>query len=253
MKAIQFMKNYFGTIIIIIGLIIVYEIATDLNKWIDPLLFPGFSVLFPALFKSMPELLQGLISSLGLLIPAYFLAVILGIVIGIFVGWVKPLRKNLVPIFRGISPIPATLYIPYVIAIFPTFWISSAFIIFICSFWPVLMGSINGTVLIESKYLDNARVMGIKGWKLFAKVIFPAALPMIFNGAEISLIFAFTLLAVAEMFGAQSGIGFFIQHYADFADYSKVLSGLLFMSIIIIIIMTIFDLIKKRFLKWTEQ
>ena len=249
----QKIKNYGGTLIIIAIFIFLFELATDIMHWLEPVIFPGLSKILPALLESFPELMQGLLSSLGLLVPSYILALVLGISIGLLVGWYEPLRKSLSPIFHGVSPIPPTLYIPYAITVLPTFWHASAFIIFIGCLWPIINGSIHGVSLIESKYLDNARCLGLRGWRLLIKIILPASLPMIIGGAETALVFSFILLTVAEMFGARSGLGYFIQYYADFSSYDKVLAGLIFMSCFITIVMTCFDKLKKSMLFWTSK
>jgi NitT/TauT family transport system permease protein len=234
-------------------MVVLFEAATDLTGFLEPVLFPGFKRILPEMLHSLPKLLRGLVSSLGLLVPSYTLALILGIGLGLTVGSSALLRTTLMPIFRGISPIPPTMMIPYAIAILPTFWLSSASIIFVGAFWPILMGTIHGVVLLEERYLDNASTLGLKGFRRFRKVIFPGALPMIFSGAGMSLVFSFILLTVAEMFGAKSGMGHFIQYYADFSDYPKVLAGMLFMSIVIILIMELFDLVQRRALHWVNK
>ena len=61
------------------------------------------------------------------------------------------------------------------------------------------------------------------------------------------------MLAVAEMFGAKAGLGFFVQYYADFAEYGRVLGGILFMSTVVVMIMTVFDRIQRRVLYWTQK
>lgn len=252
MQLIRFLKEYCYSIAIVGTLLFLYELATA-QGLLKKTLYPRIPEIVTALVSSLPDLMDGLVSSLGLLLPSYLLALVVGIVGGLVVGWYGPVRRNLLPIFRGISPVPPTLYIPYAIAIFPTFWLSSAFVIFIGSLWPVLMGTVHGVVLLEEKYLDNARTLGLSGFKLLRKVVFPAALPMIFNGAGVALVFAFVLLTVAEMFGVKSGMGFFIQHHADFFEYSKVIAGMIFMSTAIILIMVFFDRIQNRMLYWTTK
>ncbi len=239
--------------VLILLLVAAFEILTDLTGWLEPVLFPGLTKILPELLRSLPKLGQGLLNSLGLLLPSYLLALFLGIGGGLLVGYSATLRVTLMPVFRGVSPIPPTMLIPYAIAILPTFWLSSAFIIFAGAFWPVLMGTIHGVTLLEERYIDNARTLGLSGFRLFRKVIFPGALPMIFNGASMALVFSFILLTVAEMFGAKSGMGHFIQYYADFSDYPKVLAGMIFMSLIIILIMELFDFIQRRCLYWTGK
>ena len=248
-----FIKKYGRSLALLAFLIILFEIATDLTGWLEPVLFPGLLRILPELKRSLPKLLEGLLNSMGLLLPSYLLALLLGIGGGLLVGSSAILRGMFMPIFRGISPIPPTMLIPYAIAILPTFWLSSAFIIFAGAFWPILMGTIHGVVLLEERYLDNAKTLGLSGPRLLRKVIFPGALPMIFSGAGMAMVFSFILLTVAEMFGAKSGMGHFIQYYADFSDYPKVLAGMLFMSFVIIFIMELFDFIQRRSLHWTGK
>lgn len=249
----RFFRNYGRSIALLALMVILFEGATDLSGWLEPVLFPGLSRILPELGNSLPKLLQGFANSLGLLVPSYLLALVLGIGGGLLLGSSPTLRTTLMPIFRGISPIPPTMLIPYAIAILPTFWLSSAFIIFVGAFWPILMGTIHGVVLLEERYLDNASTLGLRGFRRLRKVVLPGALPMIFSGAGMSLVFSFILLTVAEMFGAKSGMGHFIQYYADFSDYPKVLAGMIFMSLVIILIMELFDLVQRRALHWVNK
>ena len=57
---------------------------------------------------------------------------------------------------------------------------------------------------------------------------------------------------MAEMFGAESGMGHFIQYYSDFTQYDFVLAGIIFNSIVILAIMILFEKVKKRLLFWTN-
>lgn len=252
MQLSRLLREYCYSIAIVVISLLLYELATA-QGLLKTTIFPRIPQIVKALIISWPDLMDGLVHSLGLLLPSYFLALIVGILGGLFVGWYEPLRRNLMPIFRGISPVPPTLYIPYAIALFPTFWLSSAFVIFISSLWPVLMGTVHGVILLEEKYLDNARTLGLSGFRLLRKVVFPAALPMIFSGASVGLVFAFVLLTVAEMFGVKSGMGFFIQHHADFFEYPKVIAGMIFMSSVIVVIMVLFDKVQNRMLYWTTK
>ena len=245
--------SYRWTMMIIVFAVFIYEWLTDISTTIDPLLFPGLTKILPAFYYQFGFLTRSLVSSLKLLLPAYIGALVLGVVIGLVVGWSEPLKRNLTPLFRGLSPFPPTMMIPYVIAILPTFWSASVFIIGIGCFWPILMGAIHGVTIIEQRHIDNARMLNLKGVMFLRKVILPAAMPSICSGAGIALVFSFVLLVVAEMFGATSGLGYFVQQQADFSEYAKVLAGLLYMSIFIIVVMTVFDLIQHRMLYWLDK
>ena len=149
----------------------------------------------------------GLASSLKLLVPAYMGSVILGIGGGVFLGLQTRVRHILMPYVHLLSPLPPTLFIPYAIAVLPSFQSASIFLIFIGTFWPIFLGSLQGVLIIEKHYLDNAKTLGLKGNDFLFKVIIPAASPHILSGAGSALIMSFLILTMAEMFGAESGNG----------------------------------------------
>ncbi len=242
-----------GASLIFIALIGSYAVLTDLTGWLDPVLFPGWSAILPEMLQSSDELFRGLFFSLRLLVPALAAAIFAGIALGVLIGMRPRAKLVLMPLFRALNPIPPTMLIPYAIAVLPSFWLSSAAIIFLGVFWPVLMSTLHGVAMLEPRWLDNARCLELSGRRLVFKVILPGAMPQIFSGIGSGLIFSFILLTVAEMFGAKAGMGFYVQYYADFAEYGKVLGGILFLSAVVLVIMAVFDRIQRRILHWTQK
>lgn len=249
---LTFFKRYNLTILIGIIFIIVWALVTKYATWINPVIFPQPLTVVESFSAKIGELLTGVGSSMKLLIPGFFGALVTGIVGGLFFGLNKRSREILMPYFHALSPIPPTLFIPYVIAILPTFQTASMSLIFIGAFWPVFLGTIHGVLLIEKHYLDNAKSLGLKGPTFLLKVVLPASAPHILSGASTSLGMSFPILTIAEMFGASSGMGFFIQYYSDFSQYHYVLAGIIFNSIIIVAVMIAFEKLKKRLLFWTN-
>ena len=245
--------SYVGAAAVFASLVALYAVLTDLTRTLDPVLFPGWTVILPEMARSSGELLKGLFYSLRLLLPSLAAAVLSGIAVGVAVGMRPKVKAVLMPLFRALNPFPPTMLIPYAIAVLPSFWLSSAAIIFIGVFWPVLMSTLHGIAMLEPRWIDNARCLGLRGRKLIFKVILPGAMPQIFSGIGSGLIFSFILLTVAEMFGAKAGLGFFVQYHADFAEYGKVLGGIVFMSLVVVLIMAVFDRIQRRVLYWTQK
>lgn len=68
----------------------------------------------------------------------------------------------------------------------------------------------------------------------------------------VGLGFSFILLTVAELFGANAGLGRFVQYYADFADYPKMVAGILYTGLVTFLVMTGLDAIKHRTLFWAR-
>ena len=168
-------------------------------------------------------------------------------------NFLEKLKQLFMPIFSALNPIPPTMLIPYAIAIFPTFWLSSVSIITLGVFWPVLRSTINGIIFLEPRWIDNARCLNIKGIKLVFKIILPGIMPQVFAGIESGLIMSFILLTVGEIFGARAGLGYFVQYYADFAEYDRVLAGMFVLSFVVVLITFGFDRLKMRILHWTKK
>ncbi|MGJ7922166.1 ABC transporter permease [Neobacillus sp. LXY-4] len=247
---IKLIRQYSITLLIAIALIAVWVIITSFSDWLNPIIFPPAQDILKALVGAFGELVTGFISSMGLLIPAIAAALLLGISGGLFFGLHQKSREILAPFFHTLSPLPPTLFIPYSIALLPTFKLASIAILFIGAFWPIFLGTIQGVVLIEKHYWDNAKTLGLKGKDLVFRVILPASSPHILSGTGTALTLSFIVLMMAEMFGAQSGMGHFVQYYTDFSQYDHVLAGLIFNSFIILSIMILFEKVKKRILFW---
>ena len=126
--------------------------------------------------------------------PSYILAVVSGIFTGIIVGVSPFLRRMFFPFARVVAPVPPTIYIPYAIAILPTFYLSSSFVIFIGAFWPVFINASAGAASTPLRYLYNSMILGLSYFDYLRKIVLPASLPHIFNGMTIGLALSFIML-----------------------------------------------------------
>ncbi|MBO2536882.1 ABC transporter permease [Rummeliibacillus suwonensis] len=248
----KFPKEYSITILIAVLIITVWESLTRMGS-LNPIIFPPSEKIFSVFIgDGGKQLLQGLVSSFKLLFPAYLGSIIFGISGGVYLGLNRKVRTILMPYVHLLSPLPPTLFVPYAIAVLPSFQSASIFLIFIGTFWPIFLGALQGVLIIEKHYLDNSKMLGLKGKDFLLKVVLPAASPHILSGAGTALIMSFLILTMAEMFGAESGMGYFIQYYTDFAQYNYVIAGMIFNCVIILTALVLFERLKKRILFWTN-
>jgi NitT/TauT family transport system permease protein len=236
-------------LIISLGLFL-WELLLGKLALLDSFIFPGPAKVFLVFQTDNRQMAEGIVSSLGILFAGYFLALALAIPIGLYAGWKKRLFDVAYPIAKTVSPIPATVYLPYSLVLLPTFRASSIFLIFIGAFWPILVGCVNGVFSADSRLINSARTLGLSDYQMIRKILLPAALPSIFSGAMIGLILSFITLTVAEMIAATSGLGWYIEYYHQFANYDKVIAGMILMIVVVIGIMKIFDRVQKHFLRW---
>jgi NitT/TauT family transport system permease protein len=220
-----------------------------INPNTNPLL-PAPHTVALALWDSLPELWRGTVSSFFILLPGYALALVGGVTLGLVAGVVPPLGRAIFPFAKAVAPVPPTVYIPYAIAVLPTFHLSATFIVFIGAFWPIFQNAAAGAQAVEVRHRDNARVLGFTRLETLVRVTFPASLPHIFAGMAVGLGFSFILLTVAELFGANAGLGRFVQYYADMADYPRMVAGIIYTGLITWLTMTGLDALRHRTLFW---
>lgn len=233
-----------------LALLALWQSGTALFPQSGNALVPSPAQTAVALWLSLPELLRGTWASALILLPGYGAAVVSGTVAGLLVGTTPWAQRAFFPLARVAAPVPPTVYIPYAIAVLPTFRLSAAFVVFVGAFWPVFHNAAAGALAVEGKYRDNARVLGLSRLEFLAKVAFPASLPHVFSGMAVGLGFAFILLTVAELFGANAGLGRFVQYYADFADYPRMLAGILYTGLVTWLSMSALEALRARTLFW---
>lgn len=235
---------------IILGLLLAWHLATSRFALLDAMLFPRPEAVLELFVAELPAMLKGLASSLVLLGGGYVLALATAVPLGLLVGWRGRLFHAVNPLTKVLGPIPPIVYIPYAIALLPGFRAASIFVIFIGAFWPIFINTVSGVFNIPRGLIDSARVLNLKERTLLLRVVLPGALPSICTGATLALVFAFVLLAAAELIGASSGIGWYVKNFADFADYQRVIVGIIFIGIVVTMITWGTERLERRLLRW---
>lgn len=246
----NFFRKYWITFVIVIALYLAYLFATT-NGILDNVLFPPPEKIWNAFIKAKDDMPLNFASSMALLIPSLALGTIIALAIGIIMGVKKRFRETIYPIIYAISVIPAILLSPFALHLAPSFTAASVFLIVYNTIWATLFATVTGIMTIDKRFLDNAKTLCLPKRKLLTKVMLPAAMPSIMSGFVTSLRSSFLILVFAEMYSAQYGMGYFVKRNADFGLYDNTWAGFLFMIVVLIVVMQIFEHIKNKMLKWT--
>ena len=246
-ESLALLVDIVGFIFVLLAL---WSLVTAKFNLLNPMLFPPPGKVLAQFAEDRSKILVNIRSSLGITLKGFLLAAVAAIPLGLFLGWNARLGGAAAYISKFFSSIPPIVYIPYGIALLPTFRSVSVFVIFLATFWPVLAGTMSGVMNVDKKTLDSARVLNVNRFTMLFSVILPASLPQIFIGCNQGLTVSFVLLTSAEMIGAQSGLGFYIKNYSDFGDYTRTLVGLIVIGIVIVVISFGFIKIQKYLLRW---
>lgn len=173
------------------ALIIVWTLVTAKFNVLNEALFPPLGKVFWQLIQDIGKIYANIKSSLEIIAQGYLLAVVIAIPLGLFLGWSVRLGNAATYISKFLGSIPPIVYIPYGIALLPTFRSVSVFVIFLATFWPVLASTMSGVLNVDKKTIDSAKVLNVSKPAMLFSVILPAALSQIFIGCNQGLSVSF--------------------------------------------------------------
>lgn len=226
-----------------------WDLMSRLNLT-HPVLVPPPENVFYVFVSQRELMIQGIFSSLRLLFFGVGLALFIGVFLGLLVGWIPRLRGAVLPIANVISPIPPLVYTPYVVAVMPTFKVASVFVIFCAVFWPTFQNMVSRVGSIDKKIIQAAQVMNVSTSTMLFRVILPYCKPSILASLNGTIRAALLCLTGAELLGANSGLGYFVKKFSDYADYTKVIAGIILMGIVVTLLIAAVQWLQKALVKW---
>lgn len=192
-----------------------------------------------AVFRGLGELLdQGLllryiVASLYRVTWGYLLAAIIAIPSGVLLGLLPRAGVSLNPIIQILRPISPLAWIPIAILWFGVGDISAIFLIFLASFFPLVVTAMNAVRNLDEVHWNAGRNFGLSQTEILNKVVYPAIMPQIIVGLRITLGVAWLVVVAAEMIAVNSGLGFLIVDARNAGNrYDLVVAGMLTIGII---------------------
>ena len=184
---------------------------------------------------------------LGFLIAAAF-----GIVLGAVIAQFSLVEKTFYPYLVALQTLPKIAVAPLIIVWFG-FGISSKVVIAaMVAFFPVLVNVIVGLKTVDQSKLDLMRSLNASRWQTFRLVKFPNALPFVFAGLDIAIVFSVLGAIVGEFVGAQKGLGNLILQYNFALDIAGVFAVMILLAVLGIALHLVMQVIQRRVIFWAQ-
>ena len=194
------------------------------------------------------ELFVHIGASLGRVISAWILSAIVAIPLGLAMGRSERLEGLIDPVIELFRPISPLAWIPLAILWFGIGETGKIFIIFIATFFPILLNTVSGVKGVDPVLIRAGRVLGCESDQaLFRKVILPAAIPTIVVGLRISFGTGWAAIIAAELVAAQVGLGYLIADGMEILRSDLVLVGMVTIGILGVLIDAVFRVLNNRF------
>ena len=191
-----------------------------------------------------------ILSSLQVSLTGFALAVLIGVPLGLLMGWYRGFDSFVRPIFEIVRPIPPVSWIPLTIVWMGIGLQAKAFIVFFSAFVPCVINSYTGIRQTNPVLINFATTCGAYNFTIFLKIGIPSSLTMVFAGVRVALGNAWATLVAAEMLAASSGLGYMILMGRQFARPDLILLGIVVIGIIGIVLTTLLNKIEDKVLGW---
>lgn len=241
----------YGISSIVYGLILIWSLYLVINGR-ESFLFPPPQRISAVFVNDILVILKSIVSSLWLLLVSFLTALVLGIGLGMLCGKNKRLQNVVMPIARVLSPVPALIYAPYVVAVMPNFTLAALFIITSGLFYPILINIIVTLQHFDPKLRDASDVMGLGLKSTILNIYLPYCMPSLFNTLAMQISNAFLLLIGAELMGMDSGLGWYVKYNSDFSDYVRVIAGFIVIGAIIAVVNIGLQRVRGKVVLWQQ-
>jgi nitrate/nitrite transport system permease protein len=162
----------------------------------------------------------------------YLLAVAVAIPIGFLIGMSPLMSRALDPFIQVLKPISPLAWMPLALYTIKDSGLSSIFVIFICSLWPMLINTAFGVASVRREWLDVARTLEVGTLRRAFTIILPAAAPTILTGMRISIGIAWLVIVAAEMLVGGTGIGYFVWNEWNNLSITNVITAILVIGLV---------------------
>lgn len=219
----------------------------------NPLILPPFSAVMAALWDLLigGQLVDALKSSLQLLFLGFGFSLAVGFVVGVVVGRYKIADRTFSPFLNALYATPTIALVPVVLVWFGFDMAGRVTVVFLASFFPVLINVYAGVRDAPASLIEVARSFGVHNeLGLLRRVILPAAIPFIMAGIRLGIGRGVVGMAVAEVYLRLGGIGALIVEYGAAFQTDYLLASIVPLPLLGIGLTKIFQAVERHYEYW---
>ena len=180
----------------------------------------------------------------------FSIAALLGVALGILIGWFQKIEDLLFLPLEILRPIPAVAWIPLAILMFPTAEAGMVYITFLGAFFPILISTIRGVECTDVVLLRVGQCLGAKQWHIFKDIVVPGAMPSIASGLVIGMGNSWFCLVTAEILAGRYGVGYITWESYVTSNYPPIVMGMLLIGLMGLFSTYLVDRLTRFLMPW---
>lgn len=232
----------------VVAMLLAWQGVASLRLWPDYLL-PAPAAVARTLWRltASGALLGGLLTTLGRLALGYLIAAVAGLALGLLLARSNRLSEAVGPVVLGLQALPSICWFPLAIL-----WVglnegAILFVTVVGTLFAVISATESAIRNLPPTYVRAGVTMGAKGWRLYTRVILPAALPQILTGLRVGWSFSWRSLMSAELLFMNRGLGNLLSVGRELADAAQVV------AIILVILAVGLVIDRTVFARWERR
>jgi ABC-type nitrate/sulfonate/bicarbonate transport system permease component len=180
---------------------------------------------------------------------------VLAILVGTLLGRSRFAYASVIPVVEFLKTVPTIAILPLVIVVLGPTMQMKVFLVTWGIFWALTIQVIYGVRAVDPVVRDNARILQLRGWRLFTTVTLPSAAPYVATGMRVAAAVGLILAVIAEMIGGAAGLGLniLIAVNAGPTELPAMYVYILMTGLVGIAVTALFTILERRALHWHES
>ncbi|MFO1317826.1 MAG: ABC transporter permease [Burkholderiales bacterium] len=238
-----------GALTIFVLLFVAWEVAVHLTG-VKEYLLPPPSKVWTEFWRRHDVVLGGAWVTTKEILAGYALAVVVSIPLALAVAYSRFMEHAVYPVIVFLQIVPKIAIAPLFIIWFGFGFTPKLLLVFLLSFFPIVVSSIAGFKSADRDVMDFARTTGAGSLRMFFKIRLPQALPHIFTGLKVGAALAATAAVVAEFVASDRGLGYLLLQYNGQLDTPMVFATIVVLSLIGLVVYYAVEVVERIAIPW---
>lgn len=233
MSLARIYKSVIVPMVTFTSVVVLWEVVSRFSGWSSQVLPPPVAV-FSGLIELVNDgsIFEHAVASLYRVTIGFYLAAILAIPLGIFLGRQPVANQFMNPLIQFLRPISPLAWIPLAMLWFGIGDQPAIFLIFLSSFFPLLVATIIAVDSISPIYFQVAANFNFSKFEVTTKIVVPAIIPEVLTALRLTIAIAWLVVVAAEMIAVQSGLGYLILDSRNALRMDYVMVGMIVIGVI---------------------
>jgi NitT/TauT family transport system permease protein len=184
-------------------------------------------------------------------IYGFLIAAVIGIALAALMSEYRVLRRLLFPYVVWMQSLPKIAIAPLFVIWFGYAMQSKVAMATTITLFPVLLNSLEGFAMVEAERLQLMLALDANRWQTFWLVKLPSAMPFIFAGLNLGIVYALLGTLLAEFLGSQRGVGVVITQLESVSDTAGIFAVLVVLAVVSYLLIALMRALQRHFVFWS--